>query len=157
MASLDTIFFRLTTAYNALALGPNTDPKAKIQLRKAALELVAATQTPEEAAMLFATSNGVFPCYRVAADCGIFAALAEKEEEGGLSAKELAGRTGADERLVGAFVILLFGEVRLKLHGSVRSLVFPTWDVSETKLPTSCEVLRCCSRYPIKKYANCQS
>jgi len=108
MASLDTIFSRLTTAYNAHALGPNTDPKAKIQLRKAALELVAATQTPEEAAMLFATSNAVFPCYRVAADCGIFAALA-KEEEGGLSAKELAGRTGADERLVGACVILLFG------------------------------------------------
>jgi hypothetical protein len=99
--SLDAIFERLTSVYHTISLGPNSDPKAKAQLRKAAMELIAATQEPHEAIMAFTTSNAVFACYRVAADCGVFTSM---PKEGRISARELAGKTGADERLIGGLI-----------------------------------------------------
>jgi len=92
----DEVFQRLTDAYHAVSQGPNSSPKAKNQLKNAALELIASLQTPHEAAMSFATQNVVHPCYRIAADCGIFTHMTKET-----SAKELALKTGADHRLIG--------------------------------------------------------
>ncbi|KAF2430074.1 S-adenosyl-L-methionine-dependent methyltransferase [Tothia fuscella] len=96
-AELDAIFARLTTAYNTLSADPKkATPKDKAQLKSAALELISATQTPHENAFAFATQNSVYPCYRVAGDCGLLAKWPKEV----MSAGELAELTGAEERLV---------------------------------------------------------
>lgn len=94
---LAEIFQRLSDAYKSVSSGPNVSPKAKAQLRVAAQELIGAISAPHENAMLFALQNAVHPCYRIAADCGIF--FDWKNET--MTAKELAEKTGADQRLVG--------------------------------------------------------
>lgn len=99
------VFQRLQAAYSAFsnAQDPMSTMKAKAQLGATALELSRAVQAPHEAATAFAMHNAVHPCYRAAGDCGILT-LWPKEA---MSAGELAGKTGADARLIG---LLRFGE-----------------------------------------------
>jgi hypothetical protein len=96
---LEEIFQRLTQSYELISKDPaKASPKTKAQLRIAALELIAATQAPHEAAIGFALQNAVHPCYRTAGDCGILSKWPKET----MSAKELADLSGADYRLIGA-------------------------------------------------------
>jgi hypothetical protein len=94
---LSEIFRRLQDAYAVYAKDPNGNMKAKMQLRNRALELSSALQSPQEAGSIFAMSNAVHACYRVAGDCGILTPWAKET----MSAEELAEKTGADTRLIG--------------------------------------------------------
>jgi hypothetical protein len=100
---LDVIFQRLTESYQTLSADPaKAGPKEKAQLRSAALDLIAATQAPHEAAIGFALQNAVHPCYRAAGDCGILTKWPKET----MSARDLAELSGADERLVGKWEIM---------------------------------------------------
>jgi hypothetical protein len=98
---LAKIFQRLSDSYRSVSSGPNVSPKAKAELRSAALELIGQISTPHENAMLFVLQNAVHPCYRIAADCGIFFPWTKET----MTAKELAGKTGADQRLIGMITV----------------------------------------------------
>lgn len=96
---IDEKFFRLRDAVDVYSNDPHgIGGRAKMQVRKAALELASALQSPQEAGSEFAMSSAVHACYRAAGDCGILSTW-EKEI---MSAEELAEKTGANARLIGA-------------------------------------------------------
>jgi hypothetical protein len=97
---IDEIFGRLQDAYAAYSKDPNGNMKTKMQLRKSAEQLTAALQSPQEVGAVFAMSNAIHACYRAAGDCGILTTWAKES----MSADELAKMTGADVRLIGAFM-----------------------------------------------------
>lgn len=99
--NIDTVFQRLVDSYNAFSQAPNGSPKAKAQLQSAAKELIAATQAPYEAALAFAMQNAVFPCFIAAGDCGILSRWPKET----MTAEELAEKTGAERRLIGASIL----------------------------------------------------
>lgn len=96
---IDEIFLRLQDAFAVYSNDPHgIGGRAKMQVRKAALELASALQSPQKAGSVFAMSSAVHTCYRAAGGCGILSTW-EKEI---MSAEELAEKTGADARLIGA-------------------------------------------------------
>jgi len=120
---LHSAYENVTKAYNAMSNGPNFNLAAKTQLKKAAMDLVAATQTPQETARGFLMSNVVHPCYRIAADSGIFAAVTKGPTP--IAASQLAERTGVDERLIG---LCLFQETQIKkTNGDSSDHASPYW------------------------------
>jgi hypothetical protein len=98
LSELDTIFKRLTEAYNAVKSN-EFDPRAKANLRNLARDLSVATQAPHEAAMGFVLSNAVHPSFLVAANLGI---LTEWPREF-MTLQELAELTGGEQRLISTF------------------------------------------------------
>jgi hypothetical protein len=90
---------RLLDSYESLSKATNLmqNVQAKAQLRSIALELAAATQSPQQAGTAFAMGNAIHPCFRAAADCGIVAPWPKET----MTSQELAEKTGADARLIG--------------------------------------------------------
>jgi len=98
---LQLAFESLSKAYHDISKDSNVDRLAKMQLMEAAQDIINAVQAPQEARQIFVMRNAVHPCYRIAANCGILTALSKESKP--MSAKKLAEKTSADERLIGIY------------------------------------------------------
>lgn len=91
---LDIAFNRFSNAYHGMTNGPNFNYDVKTQLKRAAQDIITATESPLESTRIFAMRNAVHPYCRAAADCRILTVLSKSSNA--MFAKQLAEKTGAD-------------------------------------------------------------